>query len=127
LESELQVTVSFIKRHPPGWQLGIMAFTAIVLAPIAEEALFRGILYTTLKQRGFRRLAWWGNAVMFGIIHANLTALLPMIFLGLIWTWLYERTQNLLAPIAGHMTFNAISFFLLATNTPEWLEKVLNP
>ena len=126
LDSELQVTVSFIKKNPPAWQLVVTGFTAIVLAPIAEETLFRGILYTTLKQRGYRHLAWWGNAVLFGIIHTNFTVLLPMIFLGLVWTWLYERTGNLLAPIAGHMIFNAISFVLLR-HTPEWLEKMFSP
>ncbi len=126
-DPELQVTVSFIKRNPPTWQLAVTGFTAIVLAPIAEETLFRGILYTTLKQRGFRHLAWWGNAVLFGIIHTNVTALLPMVFLGLVWTWLYERTGNLLAPMVGHMMFNAISFVLITTHTPEWLEKALNP
>jgi membrane protease YdiL (CAAX protease family) len=127
LAPELQVTVSFIKRHPPAWQLVVMAFTAVILAPLAEEALFRGILYTTLKQRGYPRLAWWGNAVLFGIIHVNLTAFLPMVFLGLVWTWLYERTGNLLASIAGHMIFNATSFALLVADNPEWLEKTLNP
>lgn len=127
MEAELQVTVSFLKRNPPSWQLIVTGFTAIVLAPIAEETLFRGILYTALKQRGYQHLAWWGNAVLFGIIHTNLTALLPMIFLGLIWTWLYERTGNLLAPIVGHMSFNAVSFILITVHTPEWLEKMFTP
>ena len=48
-----QITVTFIKEHPPAWQLVVMGLTAVVLAPVAEEALFRGVLYTTLKQRGY--------------------------------------------------------------------------
>ena len=124
---ETQVTVSFIKNHPPAWQLIVMAFTAIVLAPVAEEALFRGVLYTALKQRGYRNLAVWGNAVLFALIHFNIAALVPLLFLALVWTWLYERTGNLLAPITAHMTFNAVNFALLTVKLPTWLEKAVNP
>jgi membrane protease YdiL (CAAX protease family) len=104
-----------------------MGFTAIVLAPIAEEALFRGVIYTALKQRGYRWLALWGNAALFAFIHFNLAAMVPLFFLALVWTWLYERTGNLLASIAGHMVFNAVNFALLTTKLPAWLEKAVNP
>ena len=124
---QTQITVSFIKNHPPTWQLIVMAFTAIILAPIAEEALFRGVLYTALKQRGYRRLALWGNAAIFAFIHFNVAALIPLLFLALVWTWLYERTGNLLASIAGHMVFNAVNFVLLTSDLPAWLEKAVNP
>jgi len=124
---ESQVTVSFIRNGPPGWQLVILGFAAIVLVPIAEEALFRGIIYTALKQRGYRRLALWGNATLFALIHFNIGALVPLLFLALVWTWLYERTGNLLAPIAGHMIFNAVNFALLTMKLPPWLDKAVNP
>ena len=124
---QTQVTVSFIKNHPPAWQLVVMGFTAIVLAPVAEEALFRGVLYTALRQRGYRRLAVWGNAMLFALIHFNIAAIVPLIFLALVWTWLYERTGNLLAPIAAHMTFNAVNFALLTIKLPTWLDKAVNP
>lgn len=122
-----QLPVAFIKRQPPGWQLAVMAFTAVVLAPLMEEALFRGVIYPTLKQRGYPRLAFWGNSALFAMIHFNLAALLPLFFLALVWTWLYERTGNLLASITGHMLFNAVNFVLLVWGVPAPLERLFNP
>ena len=124
INPEAQVTVLFIKKHPPGWELAVMGFTAVVLAPLAEEALFRGVLYTALKQRGHPRLALVGTAALFAAIHFNLAALLPLFFLALVFTWLYERTGNLIAPIAAHMMFNAVNFVALVTDLPQWLEKM---
>ena len=126
MDPKSQLTVTFIKEHPPAWQLAVMGFTAIVLAPVAEEALFRGVMYTTLKQRGYLRGAMFGNAALFAVIHFNLAALLPLFLLALVFTWLYERTGNLLAPIVAHMVFNAVNFAALVLDLPQWLEKMVN-
>lgn len=81
----------------------------IVLAPVAEEILFRGILYVTIKQCGYPRTALWVSALTFSAMHANLPIFLPLMLLGLILALLYERTDNLLTPIIAHATFNAIN------------------
>ena len=122
---ETQITVNFLKQHPPVWQVVVLGFVAVVLAPLAEEMFFRGVLYTTLRQRGYPRLALWGSATLFGIIHFNLAALCPLIFLALVWTWLYERTGNLLAPITAHVLFNAVNFVALIADLPDWLARFL--
>ena len=120
-----QPTVGFLRHHPPLWQTLLLGFAAVVLAPVAEELLFRGVFYTFLKQRGFPGLALWGTSVLFGIIHFNLGALIPLICLALIWTRLYERTSNLLAPITGHVMFNTVNFLLLTMDLPDWLERLV--
>jgi membrane protease YdiL (CAAX protease family) len=120
-----QNTVSFLRHHPPLWQAILFGFAAVVLAPLVEELLFRGVFYTFLKQRGFPRLAVWGTSILFGIIHFNLGALIPLIGLALVWTWLYERTRNLLAPITAHVMFNAVNFLMLTTDLPDWLERFI--
>lgn len=96
-----------------GWfDRSALAFVAIVLAPIAEETLFRGILYPAIKQRGFPRLALWGTSLAFAAIHFNLPTFVPLLVLALALTWLYETTDNLLAPIVAHGCFNALNFAL---------------
>ena len=87
--------------------------TAGVGAPIAEEILFRGVLFRTVRDRGFPTLALLGTAVLFGVIHFNLGALVPLTAFGLLLALLTDRTGGLLAPIAAHMTFNAAPFVLL--------------
>ncbi len=90
----------------------------ILLAPIAEEALFRGILYPTIKQAGHPRWALWGTSVLFGIMHFNMVSLVPLILLAVLLAFLYEASNSLLAPIATHCMFNAANFFYLIFQEP---------
>lgn len=93
----------------------LIGASAIGLAPVAEELVFRGVIYPVLKQRGHPGLAMWGTSFLFATIHFNRTTLLPLAFLALVWTWLYERTDNLLAPILAHSVFNLANFVLALT------------
>ncbi len=90
-----------------------LGITAIILAPLAEELLFRGILYSAIKQAGFPQLALWLTAVLFGSIHHNLAAFVPLTVLALALVWLYEHTNNLLAAITAHSVFNTAQFIML--------------
>jgi len=94
---------------------GRLAFgaVAVLLAPVAEEVLFRGILYPAIKQAGHPRLALWGTALLFAAIHMNLVTFVPLAVLALVLTGLYEWTNNLLAPITAHVLFNALNFGML--------------
>jgi membrane protease YdiL (CAAX protease family) len=87
-----------------------LAGAAILLAPLAEEMLFRGILYPAVKQAGFPHVALWGTSLLFAAVHTNLVTFLPLLVLALVLTALYERTDNLLAPIMAHALFNALNF-----------------
>ena len=90
-----------------------MGFSTILLAPLTEELMFRGVLYPTIKQVGYPRLAFWGTTIFFAAFHANLMTLVPLFMLAITLTWLYERTDNLLAPILLHSFFNAANFLAL--------------
>jgi membrane protease YdiL (CAAX protease family) len=110
---KLQQAVESLQSAVSLTQRLYFGIAAIVVAPFVEEVIFRGILYPAIKQRGFPRLALWGTSLFFAITHANLMTLLPLTFLALILTLLYETTNNLLAPIATHSFFNAANFFWL--------------
>jgi membrane protease YdiL (CAAX protease family) len=86
---------------------------AVLLAPVAEEALFRGILYPAIKQYGYPRLALWGTSLLFAAVHMNVVTFVPLAALALVLTMVYERTDNLLAPITAHVLFNALNFATL--------------
>jgi uncharacterized protein len=92
---------------------------AILLAPVAEELLFRGILYPAIKQAGFPRVALWGTALLFAATHHNLPTFLPLALLAIALALLYEKTNNLLAPIAAHSLFNMMNFLVLFLVQPK--------
>lgn len=81
----------------------------VILAPIAEEVFFRGVVFNAfLRERG-PRLAYLGSAALFAVIHLSIVALLPIFLLGLALAWVYDRTGSLLAPIVMHAVVNGIS------------------
>jgi membrane protease YdiL (CAAX protease family) len=91
----------------------IAGLFTIGLAPVGEELLFRGILYPTIKQAGFPKIALWATSLAFAAIHSNIEIFLPLFVLSLLLTFLYEKTNNLLAPITAHAVFNAVQLVYL--------------
>jgi ABC-2 type transport system permease protein len=83
------------------------ALLAVVAAPVFEEFIFRGILF-----RGFRRsftapLAAFTSALVFALVHPAASAL-PVFVMAFCAALIYERFRWLWAPIATHMTYNAV-------------------
>jgi membrane protease YdiL (CAAX protease family) len=108
-----QISVDLLLRAP---SLGLriyLALFAVVVAPVAEEFLFRGVLFPFMQQQGYRWLAWLVPSLIFALIHLNLPTLLPLFVLALTLTWLYHRTGRLAANIAVHSLFNAANVILL--------------
>jgi len=117
MKPEEQSAVQTVRNASSWVHRLVLGGGTIVVAPVAEEMLFRGILYPCIKGAGFRRLAFWGTAAAFGAVHMNLMNFLPLFVLALVLTLLYEKTNNLLAPIATHSLFNAMNFAMLLLQT----------
>jgi membrane protease YdiL (CAAX protease family) len=113
IEPKEQQSVQTLKATVSWGQRFFFGLTALVLAPVVEEFLFRGILYSTLKQLGHPRVAWWGSALLFALIHFNVATFASLMFLALALTWLYEETNTLVAPVIAHSFFNAANFYWL--------------
>ncbi len=112
----------------PVWPTGIyLGFFAVVLAPVAEEFIFRGVLFPFVRQLGFPRLAWLGVSGLFALIHGGAAIFIPLLVLALVLTWLYEKTGSLLAPIAVHSLFNTANLVLLVLANHFGLELPAQP
>jgi membrane protease YdiL (CAAX protease family) len=126
LKPELQAPVQLLQQQKwPAHLLAVQAITTVLIAPVGEEILFRGILYTAIKQRGRPQMALWVTAALFALIHFSPVNLLSLLFLAIVLAALYEKTKNLLAPILLHSAFNGIMFMLIVTH-PQWTEKLFN-
>lgn len=115
---ETEAAVSLLtgaNSKPEQIYLGIFA---VVLAPVAEEFIFRGVLFTFIKQLGFSKTAWLGVSLLFAFIHGDVAIFIPLFGLSLVLTWLYEMTDSLLASIFTHALFNAANLVLL-TYVPQ--------
>jgi len=113
IKPEAQQAVQQLQEGLGVFQQVYLGIVAIIMAPLSEELLFRGIIYPTISQAGYPRLALWGTSLMFAAIHLNLAAFVPLTIFALILTWAYERTNNLLAPMLIHGLFNAANFIFI--------------
>ncbi len=108
IESDPQAAEQALATIDP-W-LAVLAI--VILAPIAEEIFFRGVVFNAFLREGGRRWAFIGSSALFAAIHLSLVALIPIFLLGLALAWIYDRTNNLLAPIAMHMVVNGASVII---------------
>jgi membrane protease YdiL (CAAX protease family) len=106
-----QPTIQVLEASVSLGQRICFGIAAIALAPAVEEILFRGILYRAIKQRGYPKIALFGSALLFGAIHASLMTFFPLTILAIIFALLYDKADNLMAPIVAHSLFNAANFF----------------
>jgi hypothetical protein len=85
----------------------LVAFLAILAAPVFEETLFRGILYGALRRRMRPAAAIAVSGAVFGLAHLDLVGAVPLAALGMVFAYLYERTGSLTAPAVAHGLTNA--------------------
>ncbi|MBU9728990.1 aldose epimerase family protein [Diplocloster modestus] len=94
----------------------IVLLNVIVAAPLAEELLFRGIVYSRLREYTGRFNGILCSAFIFGLLHGNVLQFVYAFLLGLIFAYLYEVYGSIKAPVAAHCTANLFS--VLMTETP---------
>jgi membrane protease YdiL (CAAX protease family) len=112
-ELEPQETVqAFQKSDSLGLKI-LVIFLAVVIAPLAEETLFRGFVYGVLKRYTDAPFAALSSSLMFAIIHMHVGSLLPLWMLAVLFCLAYEITGCLLVPMLLHAIFNAVSIIAM--------------
>ena len=88
-----------------------IACYALVVAPVLEEFLFRGILFRAMKGSFGVGPAVVISSILFGLVHQNVLSFAPLTFLGIILSLSYERTGDLRTCIFIHAFFNGLMVF----------------
>lgn len=88
----------------------------IVMAPIAEELLMRGIVYRELRRtlRLSVPVAAVLSSAVFAILHGNLIQAGAVFMLGVFLAFAYEYTHSIIVAIVLHAMFNLLSTFVPA-------------
>jgi uncharacterized protein len=96
--------------------LGVLFFSIVIVAPITEEFIFRGVLLHRFTEKWGTTTAILVCSILFGIVHFNIYSVaigISFIFIALI----YLQTRSLLVPIALHAMNNAIVWMNLLIHT----------
>ena len=83
-----------------------------VLVPLAEELIFRGLIYTRIRKRIPAGAAIFFSALLFALFHGNVIQMIFAFPLALILAWLYERSGWFACPLAFHMGANLTAIVL---------------
>lgn len=114
-----QDSVLLLMRHRDEWPFMLVAALAVgVVAPVAEELFFRGVVYPFFKRFGGVAFAAGVTGVFFGAVHCNWFALLPLAAFGTYLCLIYEKTGSIRIPIVVHGLFN-LSTLVITLVTPE--------
>jgi membrane protease YdiL (CAAX protease family) len=87
--------------------------TAFIPA-VAEEILFKGLIFTILKKYYSPVLAVIITSLMFAAVHLSFIRFIPLFLLSCYTFWLYLRSGSLLLPMLLHFTNNLFSFVLIS-------------
>ena len=86
-----------------------------ILAPLAEEIVFRGAILRTLLDMVSKKNHWVAifiSAAVFGLIHGNKAQFINALLMGLLLGWMYYRTKSLVPGILMHWVNNTMAYVL---------------
>ena len=92
-----------------------------VLIPVSEEMMFRGILFKRFRER---QRFWYSavcSSVFFAFMHTNVTQAIYAFLLGLMLSYLYEKTGSIKAPVLLHIVLNSGSVVFTQLGVFWWL------
>lgn len=92
-------------------ELLLFFLTGILIAPVAEELFFRGILYRYFRRWGVA-MALIASTALFVVLHAHRGLPVTQIVGGLLFAVAYESSGNLMVPITIHALGNLAIFSL---------------
>lgn len=112
-----------VTRHFYGGGLFFEVLGVGILIPIAEELLYRGIVYGRLAD-------WLGipaaaavSALIFGGLHLNLVQFLYAFLMGLLLAYFLEVTHSLSGCILAHLGANLFTLLRVERGVLSWAEK----
>jgi len=87
---------------------GVLLVLIAIIAPLAEEIFFRGMLYPVMRQRWGVPIAITANALAFALLHVIPILLPGLFFVGLILAWVRERSGSIGPTILMHALQNGL-------------------
>ena len=99
-----------------------------ILAPLAEEIVFRGAILRTLLGMMSKKNHWVAimiSAALFGVAHGNTAQFVNALLMGLLLGWMYYRTKSLVPGILMHWVNNTVAY-ILANIAPQSNGKLID-
>ncbi|MCX5667049.1 MAG: type II CAAX endopeptidase family protein [Candidatus Omnitrophica bacterium] len=103
---ERQPVVELFLKEKGAAFLTYSSLFAAIIGPVTEELFFRGFLYSALKKYIGIFWAMTATAGLFAALHAHIVGFFPIMALGMLLAYIYEKTGTLVSSVTVHMIHN---------------------
>lgn len=90
----------------------IMPVYAVIIAPIAEEIVYRKIIFSFLSKYMNFWVASGISSIIYALGHFNLNRFIGYFITGMIFCYFYKKSQSILPTIAAHCSINFVSLLV---------------
>lgn len=94
------------------WGIASLIVTALLIAPMIEEILFRGYLLQNLRVNWGKAIAVSISAAFFALFHFQLASFFFLYLLGLLLGWIYLKSNSVWPCILFHIVNNGLALLL---------------
>ncbi len=91
----------------------ILIVVTAVIAPFCEEIYFRGFLYSAFKKNFGVTIALFLSSLLFSLAHLELYSFIPILVIGWILAYIFEKTKSIFTAIILHSVYNLILISIL--------------
>jgi membrane protease YdiL (CAAX protease family) len=91
----------------------ILLVVVAVIAPFSEEIFFRGFLYSAFKKSCGVNAGLFLSSLLFALVHMELYSFIPLMIIGWILAYMFEKTKSLIPAIFLHGVYNLILILIL--------------
>ena len=91
---------------------GMQIVAVAIMAPLAEEIIFRACIQGTLSRHLPKWVAIVSASLIFGLMHGNPIAIIYATILGILMGWLYSEFKSIFPSMIFHLGFNLTSILM---------------
>jgi membrane protease YdiL (CAAX protease family) len=91
----------------------VLLIVVAFVGPVIEEVFFRGFLYSAFKKNWGVLPALFLSSVLFSIVHLQLYSFVPLMIIGWLLAYIFEKTKSLFPAIFLHGVYNLILILIL--------------
>ena len=84
-------------------------FVGVVLSPICEELIFRGLLFRSISRASNKIIGFLVSTALFAMVHGTFIHIPVVVGVSILCIWMWELTGSFYWSIATHIVFNAFA------------------
>ena len=113
IEIEMQMVTNELQKYKDIKSIIIVILIVGIIMPVLEELIFRGILYQALRSKLSIFFSIFISSLIFAVIHINLLYIFPIMIIGIVCAYAFEKTKNILIPIVIHVVNNLFTVIIV--------------